>query len=174
RVADVPSNHHYVALTGTVATAESAFQTRLEQFRVDGTLVHAPVVPPSIPASLRRFVSNVSGLDTADQMRPLSAPAASPPPAFVGAPPCSDYFGQQLASSAPAAYGAAQPWVVCGYAPAQIQGAYGTTSALNRGIDGSGQTVAIIDAYDSPTIGADANTYSQRHGLPRADITRTA
>ncbi len=42
------------------------------------------------------------------------------------------------------------------------------------GLDGSGQTVAIIDAYDSPTIAADASTYSQRHGLPRADITRFA
>jgi subtilase family serine protease len=32
--------------------------------------------------------------------------------------------------------------------------------------DGSGQTVAIIDAYASPTIVNDVNTYSSLHGLP--------
>jgi subtilase family serine protease len=44
----------------------------------------------------------------------------------------------------------------------QLRGAYGLTGAG----DGSGSTVAIIDAYASPTILQDANEYSSRHGLP--------
>jgi subtilase family serine protease len=39
-------------------------------------------------------------------------------------------------------------------------------SAIANGHDGSGVKVAIIDAYASPTIVSDANTYFSRHGLP--------
>src|SRR5665647_207822 len=53
-------------------------------------------------------------------------------------------------------------WTVKGYTPAQIKGAYGISSAY----DGAGQTVAIIDAYASPTILADVNQWSIRRGLP--------
>jgi subtilase family serine protease len=36
----------------------------------------------------------------------------------------------------------------------------------NSDYDGSGQTVAVIDAYASPTIVSDANTWSANRGLP--------
>jgi subtilase family serine protease len=58
------------------------------------------------------------------------------------------------------------PVAVCSYEPAQIQSAYGLTDAIAGGHDGSGQTVAIIDAFASPTIAADLAEYSRRHGLP--------
>jgi subtilase family serine protease len=120
-------------------------------------------------------VTQISGLDTADQMRPLSVgPDASPPPATVTARPCSRFFGQKTAIGAAPAFGSKRPWAACGYTPRQLQGAYSTSRALRHGLTGRGQTVAIIDAYDSPTIAADANTYSHRHGLPAAHITRHA
>jgi subtilase family serine protease len=50
---------------------------------------------------------------------------------------------------------------VKGYTPAQIKGAYGIS-----GFDGAGQTVAIIDAYASPTILQDVNQWSTNRGLP--------
>ena len=53
------------------------------------------------------------------------------------------------------------PWTVKGYTPAQIKGAYGIS-----GYDGTGQTVAIIDAYASPTILHDVNEWSINRGLP--------
>jgi subtilase family serine protease len=43
---------------------------------------------------------------------------------------------------------------------------YGMTGAIGSGNDGHGVTVGIIDAYASPTILQDANTYSAAHGLP--------
>ncbi len=48
----------------------------------------------------------------------------------------------------------------------QLQGLYGMTSAIRSGNDGSGVTVGIIDAYASPTIESDANTYFAAHGVP--------
>jgi len=53
-------------------------------------------------------------------------------------------------------------WTVRGYTPAQIKGAYGISNTY----DGSGQTVAVIDAYASPTIAQDVNQWSINRGLP--------
>src|SRR6266566_1676847 len=48
-----------------------------------------------------------------------------------------------------------------GFGPAQLQGAYAlpTTGA-------SGQTVAIVDAYDDPTAKADLDVFDAAFGLP--------
>src|SRR5271166_3820452 len=55
------------------------------------------------------------------------------------------------------------------YTPAQIQQAYGFNSiALN----GSGETIAIVDAYDDPNIQADLTTFDNRFGLPTPTVTR--
>jgi len=48
-----------------------------------------------------------------------------------------------------------------GYGPADLQGAYSLPSD-----GGSGQTVAIVDAYDDPTAEADLAVYRQQYGLP--------
>src|SRR5207248_3840587 len=55
----------------------------------------------------------------------------------------------------------AAPWTIKGHTPAQIKAAYGIS-----GFDGAGQTVAIIDAYASPTILQDVNQWSINRGLP--------
>lgn len=68
--------------------------------------------------------------------------------------------GEELGFTNP--YGSGTfPYALCGYTPAQVKGAYGIS-----GYDGSGQTVAIIDAYASSTIAQDANQWSINRGLP--------
>lgn len=49
-----------------------------------------------------------------------------------------------------------------GLSPTQIQLAYGWAST-----GGSGQTIAIVDAYNDPTAESDLNTFSQQYGLPK-------
>ncbi|MFF7645339.1 peptidase S8 [Streptomyces canus] len=51
-----------------------------------------------------------------------------------------------------------------GYGPSDLQSAYGLTSAAAN--NGSGQTVAIVDAYDDPNAEADLATYRSYYGLP--------
>lgn len=48
-----------------------------------------------------------------------------------------------------------------GYGPAQFHGAYGLPAS-----GPAGQTIAIVDAYDDPSIAGDLNTYSSQFGLP--------
>jgi hypothetical protein len=56
-----------------------------------------------------------------------------------------------------------------GYTPAQIRHAYGFDQiAFPSGVaaDGSGTTIAIVDAYDDPTIAADLAHFDAQFGLP--------
>ncbi len=81
------------------------------------------------------------------------------------------------ACAAPAAgYAACHAWVrtdtmaarvalnatPAGYGPADLQSAYNLPSATA----GSGQTVAIVDAYDDPTAESDLGVYRAQFGLP--------
>ncbi|SNX62232.1 physarolisin II [Streptomyces sp. TLI_55] len=51
-----------------------------------------------------------------------------------------------------------------GYGPSDLQDAYGLTDAAAS--NGSGQTIAIVDAYDDPNAEADLATYRSYYGLP--------
>ena len=62
--------------------------------------------------------------------------------------------------------GLAQRVRPCGYAGAQLQGTYGVSQAIASRTDGRGVTVAVIDAFASPTAASDLTTYSAAHGLP--------
>lgn len=61
-----------------------------------------------------------------------------------------------------------EPHVVSGeYIPSQIKSAYGIA---NLGT-GAGQTIAIVDAYGSPTIQKDLSRFDTTFGLPSANLT---
>ncbi|WP_225098115.1 S53 family peptidase [Streptomyces sp. CoH27] len=51
-----------------------------------------------------------------------------------------------------------------GYGPSDLQSAYGLTSAAAS--KGSGETIAIVDAYDDPNAAADLAKYRSYYGLP--------
>ena len=57
------------------------------------------------------------------------------------------------------------------YGPDQIRAAYGIQPLLSAGKDGTGRTIAIIDAYGSPTLAADLAYFDARWGLPAANLT---
>jgi subtilase family serine protease len=88
------------------------------------------------------------------------------PLGFRNASPCSAYYGQELASTLPDfgdGFPNPLPYAVCGYKPAQLQGAYDPTGAIADGDNGSGVTVAIVDAFVSPTLYSDAVEYAQKN-----------
>ena len=149
----------YVAVSGSVSDAATAFNVTFQNFRgPDKRTDRAPAETASAPASVASAVLTVSGLDTAThQMKPADT-LPPPGPNYWVAPPCSAYYGQKIATSEPSAYGKKQPWTNCGYTPAQVRGAYGVSQS---GMTGQGQTVAIVDAYASPTMRSDANEFAK-------------
>jgi subtilase family serine protease len=88
----------------------------------------------------------------------LSQRPVCPGPAGAAAAQChahvvTDARGTPHVTPAPAGYG-----------PAQFRTAYNLPSGAP-----SAQTIAIVDAYDSPTIAGDLNAYSSAYGLPQCN-----
>ncbi|MEU0630117.1 S53 family peptidase [Streptomyces sp. NPDC005989] len=153
------ANQHYVSATGEVAAAEKAFGTQLRNYRKGGRTYRAPASTASVPAALSDAVLAVSGLDNAPHKS--SHDEALPPPdgVFRNSGPFSTYYGSKTASSLPSAYGSKAPYAVKGYTGKQLRAAYGAGNWTGKGV-----TVAITDAYASPTIAKDAAEYAKRNG----------
>ena len=56
------------------------------------------------------------------------------------------------------------------YTPAVFHTAYQIPWTINGAWAGTGQSVAIIDAYGSPTVGSDLATFDAEFGLPAANL----
>jgi subtilase family serine protease len=191
-VTALPDNHLWVRVRGTAEAATKAFGVGLDSYTMNGLTLHAPAGTATIPAAVQPLIAGIEGLSSSirrnqpqqagdqgddpgdrgdlakNQVRPspgtargAGSPAAPPPAVFLNAPTCSTYFGEKLAAGAPTAFGAVQPYVPCGYVPSQVRGAYGLDKI---GVNGAGVRVAVVDAYASPTIENDANTYAAKHG----------
>ncbi|OLD73985.1 MAG: hypothetical protein AUF61_00340 [Chloroflexi bacterium 13_1_20CM_66_33] len=178
RVDYTPLNNHYVAAEGTVAQAAAAFATTFGTYSVAGQTLRSPSSDISLPTAIAGFVSGVVGLDESAALVHTNIALDAPPsPAFVNAPPCSIYWNEKNTTSltglpaplqAPAGYTLPLPMAPCGYVPSQIRGVYGVSASLQ----GNGQTVAIIDAYASPTIQQDLDQWSANRGLASTNITQ--
>jgi subtilase family serine protease len=172
----------YISAHGPADKVEATFGTNLANFKLGGTTVRSNTselsLPDNTPAAVLSAVGGVLGLDQAVTLKtPNKSGAGSsgdqpssvlpgPPPGFRSVTQfCSKYFGQAKANKVPAAYGKTLPWAVCGYTPSQLQSAYGLDNLISSGLDGSGVTVAITDAFAAPTVVADSKTYNSRHGV---------
>jgi subtilase family serine protease len=176
-VSAIPQSRQYVVFRGTAAQLGQAFGTALHNYNFGGQVLAAPSVAPSVPASLAGSVSGIS-LDQArllthpDSIKQGDVPAASGAVSRQAVAPskidakCSNYAGEKTVTG-PAAYGTTTfDTFLCGYTPSQLRSAYGLDALSRSGVNGTGQTIAIIDAYASPSIVADVNTYSAQVGEP--------
>jgi subtilase family serine protease len=174
----VPADRLFVSASGTAAQVERAFGTTLGNYQVNGHTVRLASTNLSIPTSIAGVVAGVAGVNQYLEQPALaqSAPAAAspaaaqpnqepaPPAGFVNPQPCSAYWGQKTdttdAGSLYAPFTSPLPYDICGYAPAQLRGGYGLNSSVASGNNGSGVSLAIVDAYDSPTLLSDAQRYA--------------
>jgi subtilase family serine protease len=172
------STEQFVSVTGTATQVRAAFGTRLHDYALAGHVYYAPSTNAEVPARVASAVLGVSGLTSAAMLaRPEAVPTPRPAKGgvtsmvrlkngapYVGPVPCSSYWGQKTQTGLPRAYGRANPLPVCGYTPNQLRSAYGVGST---GLTGKGVTVAIVDAYGSPTIESDANKFAKYNDFPQ-------
>jgi len=184
----------YVSATATVAQLKSTFNVTQNLYSYKGLTLRANTQEATIPAALAGKILYIEGLDDTgllrtpfhrsatnresvasatvhtDAVAPGSTTVA-PPPVAAGnpSPYCNTHFGSgalvATLSTAADVYGASIPWLNCGYTPQQIQIAYGLNQVGKY--NGAGVTVAIVDAYASPTLLYDSNRYAEKHGLPK-------
>ena len=158
----------YIEATGTQAQIEHVFDTTIRTYtyakRTVRTNTTALSLPADTPATVAGLITGVVGIDQGAELKSAAATLPGPEDGFrTGFPPCSAYYGEKIATDLPAFGGKKQPYDVCGYTPKQLRSAYG----LPGGVDGRGMTVAVTDAYASPTELADIRTYNARHQLPQ-------
>jgi subtilase family serine protease len=197
RTVAVDEGRLYIRASGSVADVQKAMHVSIHKFGRDGEVFRANTSDPTIEEPAGAFVASVGGLSE-HHMQPHSmrtvdpetgkpfpaAPLASMPngaffsaqcfrePEHVsfttnGGLPTASYRGNRYgADITNTAFGTLAP---CGYQPSDLQSAYGFNQLYAVGLDGSGETVVIVDAIGSPTIAADAEVFSQVYGLP--DLT---
>ena len=101
----------------------------------------------------------------------FSAQCFYPPAAvsFSGGGATANYqgtrYGADINNTVPGTFGP------CAYQPTDLQTAYNMTPLYKAGLDGTGETIAIVDAYGSTTVAADLATFSNVMGLPPANLT---
>lgn len=155
------TGHHqnYLTVSGRASAVEKAFSTKLRNYARSGHTYHAPDATPSVPQSLHGAVLTVTGLDNAPHRASHDETLPPPDAVFRNAGPFSTYFGSKTNKKLPSAFGKKAPYAVKGYTGKQLRAAYGAGKQTGKGV-----TVAITDAYASPTIAADAAQYAARNG----------
>ncbi|WP_158747994.1 protease pro-enzyme activation domain-containing protein [Acidobacterium sp. S8] len=194
-VLSVSSDNLSIRARGPASGVESAFQTQIHEFERQGKVFHANVTPAALTGQAGTLVHGVTGL-TSFNMRPFIKYQIDPhtgKPRTAAQPlggkvknaaggfsaiatnkcfsnpstvnlttdgaslPVGVYYGNNYDNSP----------LTCAWTPSQIQTHYGLNAAYKKGLDGTGQTVVIVDGpTDGAQLTADLAQFSTLAGLP--------
>ncbi len=192
RVSKISPDNFYVRATGTAAAVSAAFHVSLNNYQVNGKVIRANAEDPFVSSQVAPLVAAVAGLDTLEYTHPLvtratnrkagtSLPGLASRPVSAATAAASLPFnptcfpGQTketftTSGSLPEATYTGNEYTTdpagCGYTPQNIWAAYKLNALYAAHLDGTGQTISIIDWCGSPTITQDANAFSKQFGLP--------
>ncbi len=122
QVVSVARGRNWIAVSGTAAQVESAFQTEIHNYLVDGETHYANASAPSVPAAFGSVVKSIRGLNDFRMKPRLRAPSSK-------------------ANSAKPNYTTGQGTHYI--APDDLATIYDVTPLYNAGINGTGQKIAI-------------------------------
>lgn len=198
-VSDRGSSGDSLLVTGPASAIEAAFGTRLHAVRIGQQKFRATTTEPRFSGTGNAAIAGITGLTTAPMQpyvlrqvalttgKPVQmslAAAANPATVFTdncftkkanftlthfvpnGGTEAADLTGPQYVQT-----GTAPATATCGYTSAEISTHYGLPAVYQNGDQGQGQTIVLIDAYGSPTIQTDANSFSKMMGLPALDAS---
>ncbi len=136
---------NFIVFSGTAAQAESAFQTEIHNFDVNGEKHFSNTTAPSIPAALSGVVTGIRGLSN---FRPKSQ-ARRGEPAYTFAYKGNNYFF---------------------LAPGDIAAIY-DVGTLQTSLDGTGQSLAVMG--QTGIYQSDLTNFRQNFGLSAISCTTT-
>lgn len=195
-VLTVAENNFFVKVQGTVGDIEKAFHIQIDSYNLNGVTYRSNTGNPSINDTSGAHVAAITGMDDygfqPTVVQPTEADGNPIPMSPIGPGPNGVFFESQCfrgvqtqtftnaATSTSATYAGNRygaditnstfgHLAPCGYQPSEMQTAYNLNALYAAGLDGTGETVAIVDAYGSATIAFDAEVFSQIYGLP--DLT---
>jgi len=139
-VVRVARARNFIVFSGTAAQAETAFQTQIHNFDINGEKRFSNITPPSIPAALTGIVTGIRGLSNF----PARSHARHAKPNYTEPVSGGDSY-----------------WI----APGDITTMYDLQKLYNAGITGSGYTLAVMGETDIYL--ADLNDFRTVFGLPQ-------
>ncbi len=142
----VAKGRMWINFSGTVADVEGAFHTEIHDYLIDGKIYHANDRDPAIPRALAGVVGGVVSLNSF----PLHA-------LNHGFKPVDPNVVRPEYTSGSSHY----------LAPADFATIYNVDTLYSQGIDGSGQTIAIVGRTHIPV--SDVTTFRSTFGLPAND-----
>ena len=192
----VAENNMYVKVQGTAADIQNAFHVQIHNYKFSGNQYRSNTADPSVNDASGAHIAAITGLDDygfqpalvrpsdADgkpfPFRPLSqvtpgglffeGQAFRPveTDVFTGGGNTATYTGNRYGSDITNNnLGHLPPQ---GYSPNEIQTAYNLGPLYAAGLNGSGETIVITDAFGSATIVEDAAIFSAIYGLPPINL----
>ena len=189
KVTYVDKYNFVVRANGSVANIEKAFATKIGAFQSQGERFDQALYTPTISGGVGGKVKGIAGLTTvkarSHAVRPtnvrtgLAIPGVKLTSASIKAHKNGVFFPSDCfeAASPLYLYGhnlqaiySGNGYTTCGYSPAELQKAYGFDSVIKSGLDGTGQTIVIVDAYGSSTLAQDLATFDAIYGLPTINL----
>lgn len=161
-VTSVPGNRLYVNATATMRQAEQAFNVSIDNYRWHGATYYANGAAPTVTGPAGSLISFVGGLDDAPAFQ-YARSRPQPSTAVVYDALCGDFDTTKTLHFTDGTSKEYKGFVPCGYNGAQLRKAYGADAT--DGLTGAGQTVAITDAYGSPTLQNDVAAFARDAGL---------
>jgi pseudomonalisin len=138
KVDEIPSSHRYIVFSGSAGQVETTFHTQMRRYSVNGETHFANATDLEIPEALREVVHGVVSLHDF-----RSAPAHETVPAYTLA------NGVNLLM------------------PLDWATIYDVTPLYNQGLDGTGQSIAVVGRTDVDLT--DVRTFRTNAGLPAND-----
>ena len=177
-----------IRVRGPAEAVENAFQTQIHEFKRQGKTFHANVTPATLAGGVGSLVRGVTGLtnfpmrsNVKYQVNPKTGQRIIPQQAtgggFAGVA-TNSCFGDPSAitlttsgSDLPLGVYVGNTYdtsgVTCSWTPAQLQSHYGLTAAYSQGLDGTGQTIVIVDGpTDGAQLQSDLAQFASLAGLP--------
>jgi subtilase family serine protease len=202
KVNSVDKFNLFVTAQGSVADAQAAFNVKINRMMVNGKIHRVNASQASVDGPAGALISAVQGLsdltyrshvsaafnpETGEAYAGLPLSSVGPngvffsadclrPPEEVtfitaGGGPTAIYLGNRYGADINSPF---PNLPSCGYDADEMQTAYGLKSLYNNNLDGTGQTIMIVDAFGSNTIVNDANLFSTLNGLPSFTPTNFA
>jgi hypothetical protein len=141
--------------SGGVQQIEQALKTQIGQFNYKGTSFFSATAPASLPSQFGNVVK-VGGLS--------SQPSLVSNLTRFEAVPLYRTLHQVINKPSQ------NPGNFMYYSPSEIESMYNITSLRAEGINGSGVTISIVDAYGDPYIQSETNQFDHQFGIPNSTI----
>ncbi len=191
-VISVQKNGFSLRARGALGDVARAFNTEIHTFSRNGKTFRANTRNASLSGPAAAYVAAVAGLES-HTVRPMLTHginlatgkpyASTPADAVEQAGGLRSLITDQILSPAQTVNfttpGSPLPTatytgVVYGdtgalvpdYTPHQLQRVYGLDQAYKQGLDGTGQTIVLLEGFGYPTAKSDANRFSKLAGLP--------